>query len=87
MLPENNLSVKKYKYCYALLLETLRRNPLDNECFKQLVMLTNIMSQNEEISFNLSELLNVYTHYTADFNMTTDEIVSLMAMLPTTISN
>ncbi|MGN1135608.1 MAG: hypothetical protein ACI4SF_05250, partial [Oscillospiraceae bacterium] len=88
----NRLFTVVVRFCSRLLYKnkgviTMSGNKATQIILKQLVMLTTIMSQNEEISCNLSELLNAYTRYTADFNMTTDEIVSLMAMLPTTVSN
>ena len=69
----NNIMAKKYDYVYVLLVEKLRRNPLDEETWKAIfknVLLLDKMLKNEDL-----DMLSRYAHdFMVDLSKVEDDI-------------
>ncbi len=68
----NNLSIEKYEYANALLVEALRRQPLDADLFRQIV---NLMVQSGGVDNEI--VCRSCIRYAGDFQLPIDEFVSI----------
>lgn len=77
----NNLSIHNYKYCYALMVESLRRSPLDYDIINQIVLLTISMLKDGEDKDKIFKILPCYLSYIADFDLGNDKLLAMLSEL------
>lgn len=70
---ENNMSAQKYEYAYALLVERLRRRPLNTDTFEQIAALTIRKNQ----SFTGKEYESIL-RYAGDFRLDTQNLNAIL---------
>ena len=68
---DNNLAAENYEYAYALLLEALRRTPIDSEIFQKIFELT-IRQDGVETNKAYESCLR----YAGDFNLKVNDLQS-----------
>ncbi len=75
---KNNLSIGNHKYVYAMLVESLRRNPFDYEVLTQLLLLTIAMAKDNNVKEDFFRVLNVYLTFISDFDLYDEELLSIL---------